>query len=105
MAQEVREYLAELGFRSIEEAIGRVDCLDVNRAVNHWKADGLDLSPILHIPTSPWEQDRFCSQSQDHGLDKALDQELIEQAQPALQEGTPVRIEMPVSNVNRTVGT
>ena len=105
VAQEVREYLAELGFRSIEEAIGRVDCLDVNRAVNHWKADGLDLSPILHIPTSPWEQDRFCSQSQDHGLDKALDQELIAQAQPALQEGTPVRIEMPVSNVNRTVGT
>ena len=105
VAQEVREYLAELGFHSIEEAVGRVDCLDVNRAVSHWKADGLDLSPILHMPTSPWEQDRFCSQSQDHGLDKALDQELIEKARPALQKGTPVRIEMPVSNVNRTVGT
>ena len=105
IAQEVREYLAELGFRSVEEAIGRVDCLDVDRAVNHWKADGLDLTPILHVPTSPWEQDRFCSQAQDHGLDKALDQELIQQAQPALSDGTPVRIEMPVSNVNRTVGT
>ncbi len=105
IAQEVREYLAELGFRSIEEAIGRVDCLDVDRAVNHWKADGLDLTPILHVPTSPWEQDRFCSQEQDHGLDKALDQELIQQAQPALSDGTPVRIELPVSNVNRTVGT
>ena len=105
IAQEVREYLAELGFRSIEEAIGRVDCLDVDRAVNHWKADGLDLTPILHVPTSPWEQDRFCSQEQDHGLDKALDQELIQQAQPALNDGTPVRIEIPVSNVNRTVGT
>jgi len=105
IAQEVREYLAELGFRSIEEAIGRVDCLDVDRAVNHWKADGLDLTPILHVPTSPWEQDRFCSQEQDHGLDKALDQELIQQAQPALSDGTPVRIEIPVSNVNRTVGT
>ena len=104
-AQEGREYLAELGFHSIEEAVGRVDCLDVNRAVNHWKGDGLDLSPILHVPTSPWKQDRFCSQSQDHGLDKALDQELIEKAQPALQEGTPVRFEIPVSNVNRTVGT
>ena len=105
IAQEVREYLAELGFRSIEEAVGRVDCLDVDRAVNHWKADGLDLTPILHVPTSPWEQDRFCSQEQDHGLDKALDQELIQQAQPALSDGTPVRIEIPVSNVNRTVGT
>ena len=105
IAQEVREYLAELGFRSIEEAIGRVDCLDVDRAVNHWKADGLDLTPILHVPTSPWEQDRFCSQEQDHGLDKALDQELIQQAQPALSDSTPVRIEIPVSNVNRTVGT
>ena len=105
IAQEVREYLAELGFRSIEEAIGRVDCLDVDRAVNHWKADGLDLTPILHVPTSPWKQDRFCSQEQDHGLDKALDQELIQQAQPALSDSTPVRIEIPVSNVNRTVGT
>ena len=105
IAHEVREYLAELGFRSIEEAIGRVDCLDIDRAVDHWKADGLDLSPILHIPTSPWEQDRFCSKQQEHGLQKALDQQLIEQAQDAIENGSPVEITSPVSNVNRTVGT
>ena len=81
LAHEVREYLAELGFRSIEEAIGRVDCLDIESAVDHWKTDGLDLSPILHIPTSPWDQDRFCSKQQDHGLHRALDQQLIEQDQ------------------------
>jgi glutamate synthase (NADPH/NADH) large chain len=105
IAHEVREYLAELGFRSIEEAIGRVDCLDIDRAVDHWKADGLDLSPILHIPTSPWEQDRFCSKQQEHGLQKALDQQLIKQAQDAIENGSPVEITSPVSNVNRTVGT
>ena len=105
IAHEVREYLAELGFRSIEEAIGRVDCLDIDRAVDHWKADGLDLSPILHIPTSPWKQDRFCSKQQEHGLQKALDQQLIEQAQEAIESGSPVEITSPVSNVNRTVGT
>jgi len=105
IAHEVREYLAELGFRSIEEAIGRVDCLDIDQAVDHWKADGLDLSPILHIPTSPWEQDRFCSKQQEHGLQKALDQQLIEQAQEAIKSGSPVEITSPISNVNRTVGT
>tara|TARA_B100001250_G_scaffold414382_1_gene452399 strand:- start:3625 stop:5535 length:1911 start_codon:yes stop_codon:yes gene_type:complete len=105
IAQEVREYLAQLGFSSIEEAVGRVDCLNVDEAVNHWKAEGLDLTPILHVPTSPWEQDRFCSKSQEHGLEKALDQELIKQAQPALRDGSPVKFKAPVSNVNRTVGT
>jgi len=105
IAQEVREYLAQLGFSSIEEAVGRVDCLNVDEAVNHWKAEGLDLTPILHVPTSPWEQDRFCSKSQEHGLEKALDQELIKQAQPALRDGSPVKFKTPVSNVNRTVGT
>ena len=105
IAEEVREYLAQLGFRSIEEAIGRVDCLNIDRAVDHWKASGLDLTPILHEPTSPWQQDRFCSKNQEHGLEKALDQELIRQAQPALTNGAPVQIDTPVSNVNRTVGT
>ncbi|HAF69040.1 MAG TPA: glutamate synthase subunit alpha, partial [Acidimicrobiaceae bacterium] len=105
IAQEVREYLAQLGFRSIEDAVGRVDCLNVDRAVNHWKAEGLDLTPILHVPTSPWEQDRFCSKSQEHGLEKALDQELIKQAEPALKDGSPIKFSVPVSNVNRTVGT
>ena len=105
IAQEVREYLAELGFRSVEEAIGRADCLDVDNAIDHWKADGLDLSPILHVATSPWEQDRFCSKTQDHGLDKALDQQLIALSEPALQSGEPVEIDLPITNVNRTVGT
>ena len=105
IAHEVREYLAELGFRSIEEAIGRVDCLDIESAVDHWKTDGLDLSPILHIPTSPWDQDRFCSKQQDHGLHRALDQQLIEQAQEAIENKSSVEITCLISNVNRAVGT
>ncbi len=105
IAEEVREYLAALGFRSIEEAVGAVESLDARRAVDHWKAKGLDLEPILHVPVSPWEQDRYCSKEQDHGLDKALDQHLIRQAKPALDNGEPVEIETEISNVNRTVGT
>ncbi|MCB0990315.1 MAG: glutamate synthase subunit alpha, partial [Acidimicrobiales bacterium] len=105
IAEEVREYLAQLGFRSIEEAIGRVDCIDTQKAIEHWKADGLDLTPILHVPESPWEQDRFCSKTQDHGLDRALDNDLIREASKALDTGEPVVIDSPISNVNRTVGT
>ena len=105
IAQEVREYLAELGFRSIEEAVGRVDRLEPDRAISHWKADGLDLSPLLHIPTSPWEQTRFCSKEQDHGLANSLDQKLIELAQPALQNKEKVTINTEVRNIHRTVGT
>jgi glutamate synthase (NADPH/NADH) large chain len=105
IAEEVREYLAELGFRTLEEAIGRVDRLDTTKAISHWKADGLDLSPILHVPTSPWKQDNYCSQTQDHGLDRALDQELIRRAAPALERGEHVVIDTPITNVNRTVGT
>ncbi len=105
IAEEVREYLAELGFRSLEEAIGQVDLLDTTKAVRHWKADGLDLSPILYKPESPWEQDLFCSKTQDHGLDEALDNELIERAGPAIEHGEPVEIELPIRNLNRTVGT
>ncbi len=108
IAQEVRELLAELGFRSLEEAIGRVDALDVREAVDHWKAAGLDLTPILHEPELSGQfaaQDRSCTKTQDHGLDKALDNKLIMLAEPALERGEPVRIELPVRNVNRTVGT
>ena len=105
IAQEVREYLAELGFRSIEEAVGRVDRLEPDRAISHWKADGLDLSPLLHVPTSPWEQTRFCSKEQDHGLANSLDQKLIELAQPALQNKEKVIINTEVRNIHRTVGT
>jgi glutamate synthase (NADPH) large chain len=105
IAEEVRELLAELGFRSIDEAVGAVDALDLAEAVAHAKTRGLDLSPILHEPTSPWEQDRYCSKGQDHGLDKALDNELIRLAEPALEREEPVTIDVPVANRNRTVGT
>jgi glutamate synthase (NADPH/NADH) large chain len=109
IAQEVREYLAMLGFRSLPEAIGRVDRLDTTAAIAHWKAHGLNLSPILAEPETPWPQDRYCSQSQDHGLERALDQELIQLAAPALEPEphgeAGVRAELPISNVNRTVGT
>ena len=105
IAEEVRELLAQLGFRTIDEAVGAVDALDVAEAIDHYKTQGLDLAPILYEPTSPWEQDRYCSKGQDHGLDKALDNELIRLAAPALEDREPVEIELPVANRNRTVGT
>ncbi len=80
VAEEVREYLAALGFRSLEEAIGHVEVLDTHRALDHWKAQGLDLSPILAVPQNWYEQTFFCSRGQDHGLDKALDNQLIADA-------------------------
>ncbi len=87
IAEEVRENLAALGFRSLAEAVGQVQCLDTRPAVDHWKASGLDLSSILHQPVSPFEQDLLCTGTQDHGLDQALDVELIRQAAPALDVG------------------
>jgi glutamate synthase (NADPH/NADH) large chain len=105
IAEEVREFLAQLGFRSMQEAIGHVEALDVRAAVEHWKASGLDLSPILASPLNPYEQTFHHSVLQDHGLDRALDQELIERCRPAIDDGLPVTVELPVRNVNRTVGT
>jgi len=105
IAEEVREYLAQLGFRSLAEAVGHVESLDVQPAIDHWKARGLDLSPILHVPESPWEQDRHCTKAQDHGLDRALDQTLVQLCEGALEDGAPVTLELPIRNVNRTVGT
>ncbi len=105
IAEEVRELLAQLGFRSVQEAIGHVEALDVRAAVDHWKASGLDLSPILAPPLNPYGQTSFHSVGQDHGLDRALDQELIERCRPAIDEGRPVAVELPIRNVNRTVGT
>ena len=105
IAEEVRELLAELGFRSLEEAIGHVEALDVHRAISHWKASGLDLTPILHRPDNPYGGTLHRSVDQDHGLDKALDNELIALAGPALESGEPVRAQVAVRNVNRTVGT
>ena len=103
MAEEVREHLAKLGFRSIEEAVGHVEFLDTKDAVDHWKASGLDLSPLLVRPEvdSPLHN----TSSQDHGLAAALDNKLIDLAEPALQRGERVNIDLPVRNVNRTVGT
>ncbi|WP_203335759.1 glutamate synthase large subunit [Nocardioides limicola] len=109
VAEEVRELLAELGFRSLDEAIGQVGSLDVEQAVDHWKASGLDLTPILHAPQLPGQfadQDLRCTKEQDHALEKSLDvTELVPLAAPALERGEPVRAHLPIRNVNRTVGT
>ncbi len=104
LAQEVREILAALGFRSLDEAIGQTSVLEVNRAIEHWKACGLDLSPIL-APATPVPGERRCVRAQDHGLDKALDNVLIAQAREAIGSARPVTVSAPVRNVNRTVGT
>ncbi|HEX3825010.1 MAG TPA: glutamate synthase large subunit [Mycobacteriales bacterium] len=103
IAEEVREHLAALGFRSIEEAIGHVELLDTTAAIDHWKAEGLDLSPIFHAPDV--EGDRHCTREQDHGLDSALDNTLIQLCEGALADASPVRLDLPIRNVNRTVGT
>ncbi|MBU2665745.1 glutamate synthase large subunit [Actinoplanes bogorensis] len=104
LAEEVREYLAELGFRSIDEAIGHAEVLDVRPAVDHWKAKGLDLSPILFVPELPEGAARRGIVPQDHELYKALDNKLIELAGPALNDGTPVHAEVAIRNDNRSVG-
>jgi len=104
VAEEVRRLMARLGFRRFADMIGRTDLIDVRRAVSHWKAKGLDFSRILHLPPAgPGVAIHNCEQ-QDHGLDRALDHELIRQAQPALQHGRPVRIEIAIRNYNRTFG-
>ena len=105
VGEEVREAMAEMGFRTMEEMIGRVDRLDTAGAVDHWKARGLDLSPILLNPEVPDTVARRCVREQDHGLDRALDNILIERCAPAIEDRTPVSITLPIRNVNRTVGT
>ena len=102
IAEEVRELLAQLGFRTLEEAVGQVEMLDTKRAIDHWKASGLDLAPLLVAPAAGV---RHAINKQDHGLDKALDNTLIELAQSALLDAQPVRATLEVRNVNRTVGT
>ncbi|GAB3506578.1 glutamate synthase large subunit [Amycolatopsis cihanbeyliensis] len=106
VAQEVREILAELGFRSLDEAIGRADALDTDEAVQHWKASGLDLEPVFTMPANtPYGGSRRRVREQDHGLEHALDRTLIQLAEAALEDAHRVNIELPVRNVNRTVGT
>ncbi|WP_433873296.1 glutamate synthase large subunit [Saccharopolyspora sp. CA-218241] len=105
VAQEVREYLAQLGFRSVAEAVGHAELLDTSEAQRHWKTRDLDLAPVTHVPELPAGAARHRTTEQDHGLDKALDNTLIQLCEGAIKDGTPVRLDIPVRNVNRTVGT
>ena len=106
VAEEVRESMAALGFRTVDEMVGRVDCLDLRPAVDHWKARGLDYASILYQPPLGAEVARRCVTSQDHGLEKSLDHTvLIPQCREAIEARVPVSLRLPIRNVNRTVGT
>ncbi|MDQ6705388.1 MAG: glutamate synthase large subunit, partial [Acidobacteriota bacterium] len=104
IAEQVRRIMAQLGFRNMDEMIGRVDMLETRVAVEHWKARGLDFSSILTNPQVPGRVARRCVQGQDHGLDQALDYKLIDHAREALENQTPVEFKLPIRNVHRTVG-
>ena len=105
IAEEVREHLAALGFRSIAEAVGRVEAIDTRRAIEHWKARGLDIAPLLARPQNPYGQSLRNSVTQDHGLGDALDNTLIERCTSSIADGTPVSFDIAINNTNRTVGT
>ena len=105
IAQEVREHMAALGFRTIQEMIGRVEALDTRTAIQHWKAKGLDISPILAVPQNPYGQTLHHSVNQDHDLEFALDRQLIDACLPAIERGEQVTAEFTIKNVNRTTGT
>jgi glutamate synthase (ferredoxin) len=105
IAQEVREYMAALGFRTVDEMVGRVDRLNVRPAVTHWKARGLDFSAILHQPDGPAEAPRRRMRAQDHGLEHAVDHQIIAHCADALERKTPVSMSLPIGNAHRTVGT
>ncbi|HTB83475.1 MAG TPA: glutamate synthase large subunit [Candidatus Sulfotelmatobacter sp.] len=106
IAQELREIMAKLGFRKLEDMVGRTDKLIPWKAIEHWKANGLDLTPILYQPNFPGDNGRFRSQEQDHGLEKSLDvTKILEICKPAIERGEKVKAELPIINVNRVVGT
>ena len=105
VAEELRQIMAKLGFRTINEMVGRVDKLKVQKAIDHWKAKGLDLTPLLKAPEVGADVPRHCVQKQDHGLAEVLDNKLIELCKPALDKGEKVTLDLPIRNVNRTVGT
>jgi glutamate synthase (NADPH) large chain len=105
VAEEARELMAKLGIRKFDDLIGRADLLDTSKGIEHWKARGLDFSRIFHQPKMPAEVARFRCETQQHGLEKALDNRLIELARPALERGEKVTVEMPIRNINRTFGT
>jgi len=104
VAEELRELMARIGVRSVNELIGRCDLLDMQKGINHWKARGLDYSRIFHRPENKVGAPVFQCEFQDHGLVRALDNQLIELAEPALERGEKVNIDLPVRNINRTVG-
>ena len=104
VAEEVREYMAELGFRTFDEMIGQTDCLDKAKAIDHWKAQGLDFTKIFHKPDVPDSFAIFNCQRQDHPIHDILDRKFIERAKPALDDKTPVQISMPIHNTDRTAG-
>ena len=106
VAQEMREIMSGLGFRTVEEMVGRTDMLSPRRALDHWKAKGIDLSPILYRPPAGPEVGRFCQMEQDHGLEKSLDMRvLLDLCRPAIERGEKVFATLPVANINRVVGT
>jgi glutamate synthase domain-containing protein 2/glutamate synthase domain-containing protein 3 len=105
IAEQMRQYMAELGFRTVDEMVGRVDMLDTEPAVDHWKARGLDFSAILYNPPVPSRVARRCVHTQDHGLERALDHQLVEHSLDALLSLRNVEVNLPVRNVNRSVGT
>jgi glutamate synthase domain-containing protein 3 len=106
LAEELREIMARLGFRTINEMVGRVDRLDTRKAIAHWKAKGLDFTSILHKPQVPVHVLTYCAQPQDHGLERSLDMTLlVELCKPAIARQEPVTIDLPIRNVHRTVGT
>ncbi len=106
IAQEIRELMAQLGFRTVNEMVGQVGVLEPKKAIAHWKAKGLDFSNILYQPEVPADVGRYRQISQDHGLDKSLDMtQLLDLCRPALENGTPVKAILPIKNVNRAVGT
>ena len=106
VAQELREIMAQLGFRTLNEMVGRVDILEPKKAISHWKAQGLDFSNILHQPEVGLEIGRYCQEEQDHGLEKSIDMKhLLTICQPAIERGEKVTAELPITNVDRVVGT
>ena len=106
VAQDMREIMAELGFRTIDEMVGRTDRLEPKKAIAHWKAEGIDLTPILHQPEVGPEVGRYCTEEQDHGLVNSLDQTtLMELCKPALERGEKVSATLPIKNINRVAGT
>ena len=104
IAEEVRQLMAQMGFRKMDEMIGRVDMIEMRKAIDHWKAKGLDLSAILHSPAVPGRVSRRCTTAQDHGLDQALDYKLIDHAREAIDLGTRIEFKLPIKNIHRTVG-